>query len=50
MPEQGFVTLGPGVTVVLSERWQLNGDLRWTVSGRTTARIVNGIVGLALVW
>ncbi|MEM9997397.1 MAG: hypothetical protein AAF809_06815 [Bacteroidota bacterium] len=49
-PEQGFVTLGPGVTVVLSERWQLNGDLRWTVSGRTTARIVNGIVGLALVW
>ncbi|MEO1477068.1 MAG: hypothetical protein AAFV01_00675 [Bacteroidota bacterium] len=49
-PEQGFLTLGPGVTVVLSERWQLNGDLRWTVSGRTTARIVNGVVGLALVW
>ncbi|MEM8599543.1 MAG: hypothetical protein AAGF99_06460 [Bacteroidota bacterium] len=49
-PEQGFLTLGPGVTVVLSERWQVNGDLRWTVSGRTTASIVNGIVGLALVW
>lgn len=48
--EQGFFTLGPGVTVVLSERWQVNGDLRWTVSGRTTASIVNGIVGVALVW
>ena len=50
VPEQGYVNVGPGVSVILSENWQLHADLRWTVSGRTTASLTSGTVGLAFVW
>lgn len=48
--EQGYVTVGPGVSVLLSSRWQLHADLRWTVRGRTTADLFSGTVGLAFLW
>ena len=50
VPEQGYVTMGPGLSVVLSPKWQLHADLRWTVTGRTTARLFSGILGLAYIW
>ena len=48
--EKGYLTAGPGVSVLLSPRWQLHADLRWTLSGRTTANLSSGIVGLAFLW
>lgn len=50
VPEQGYVTVGPGFSVMLGGHWQIHIDPRWTVAGRTTAQIVNVIAGVAYVW
>ena len=48
--EQGYINAGPGVSMLFSPNWQLHADARWTIDGRTTARISNLIVGLAYLW
>ncbi len=45
--EQAYYTAGPGVTFILNEQIQINADLRWTVAGRTTAKLSSGIIGIA---
>ena len=48
--EQGYLTAGPGFSVLFSPHWQLHTDLRWTVDGRTTAKLFHVIAGLAYLW
>lgn len=50
VPEQGYITAGPGLSIILNENWQINLDPRWTIAGRTTAQIVNIIAGVAYLW
>lgn len=50
VPEQGYVTAGPGLSVILAENWHAHLDARWTVAGRTTAQITSVIAGVAYVW
>ena len=48
--EQGYITVGPGVSVIASSSWQLHVDARWTVKGRTTSKIKSVGAGIAYTW
>jgi len=47
--EQAYYTLGPGLTWIVDDTWQVNADLRWTIAGRTTAKLGTAIFGVAWV-
>ena len=48
--EQAWVKVGPGVTLMINDRWQANLDPSWTINGRTTAKIFSLIGGVAFQW
>ncbi|MEM1094311.1 MAG: hypothetical protein AAGJ10_06880 [Bacteroidota bacterium] len=50
VPEQGFTTVGPGLSLIMHENVQAHLDLRWTVEGRTTAALTQFFAGIAYVW
>lgn len=48
--EQGYLTVGPGVSVLATKSWQIHADARWTVKGRTTSKIGSVGGGVAYLW
>ncbi|GAB5521410.1 MAG: hypothetical protein RhofKO_36610 [Rhodothermales bacterium] len=50
VPEQGYTTVGPGLSLIVHENVQAHFDLRWTVDGRTTAALTKFFAGIAYVW
>ena len=48
--EQGYLTVGPGLSILATGKWQVHLDARWTTRGRTTSKIGSVAGGVAFLW